>query len=579
MTPRATEVPWDDIIHSSTFGYSYCKIILDGDGRPADYEFLDANQAFASMIGRDTGEIPGRRVTELVNGIEGDEFDWIDFFGRVALSGDKSEVEEYSRPLDRWFHLSVTSPRRGYFCVLSFDITDKRKAELALIVSEERNRRYLESAPDGIFINDGAGRFVQINPAAAAMLGYSVAELQRLTIADIAPPDIALSTEEKLRHIRERGKDSRKTELVRKSGERIIVMLDSVALPEGQYMAFCKDITEQETIAMAKERYYTAFQAMAQPIIFTSPSGEIIEVNAAFCDMYGFSREETIGSTPNLLNPGKEVYENLGYTEAEYESRFRGLWQCAKDPEKAFWEGVVINRKKDGSLAWVNLVVNSIFGENGELTSIVGLPIDITSTRETEDRNRVLMYRTLAELAELRDDETGNHMRRVGIYARIFAKALGMGDKFCADIELFAPMHDIGKVGILDSILRAPRKLTDGEFEIMKTHTTLGHNIVKGKRGIEMAAEITLSHHERFDGKGYPNGIAGREIPLSAQITSLVDVYDALRSTRPYKEPWTHDAAVEYIVGLSGTQFDPLIVETFSTLHARFASVFDELKD
>lgn len=170
-------------------------------------------------------------------------------------------------------------------------------------------------------------------------------------------------------------------------------------------------------------------------------------------------------------------------------------------------------------------------------------------------------------------------MRRVGIYSRLFAKALGMNEKFCADIELFAPMHDIGKVGILDSILRAPRKLTEEEFRIMKNHTILGHNIVKDKKGIEMAADITLSHHEHYDGSGYPNGLYGKHIPLSAHITSFVDVYDALRSRRPYKEPWSHEETVTYIKSRSGTQFDPDLEEAFNSLHEKFAAVFDELKD
>lgn len=579
MTQPQTSIPWCEIIQTSTLGYSYCKIVLNEAGVPVDYIFLEVNPAFAKTLGYDPKDIVNRRVTELVHKIEQDEFDWIDFFGRVALTGKKAEFEEYSHPLDRWFHLSVISPARGYFSVLSFDITDKRKAELALIVSEERNRRYLDNAPDGIFINDSEGRYTQVNPAAAAMLGYTVKELSELSITDVLPPEINKPVAEILRSIREAGKDSRKTTLVKKNGERIIVMLDSVALPEGQFMAFCKDITEQETIAMAKERYYTAFQAMAQPIIFTSPDGHILETNDAFTTMYGYTKEEAIGKNPNLLNPGKDVYENLGYSGDEYEAMFNGLWERARNPEKAVWEGVVINRKKNGSLVWVNLFINALYDDNGKVTSIIGLPIDVTNSRELEDKNRVLLYRTIAELAELRDDDTGNHMRRVGIYARLFAKALGMNEKFCADIELFAPMHDIGKVGILDSILRAPRKLTDEEFTIMKNHTILGHNIVKGKQGIEMAADITLSHHEYYNGTGYPDGIHGKQIPLSAHITSFVDVYDALRSSRSYKKPWTHEETVKYILSRSGTQFDPDLEEVFSTLHEKFATVFDELRD
>ena len=170
-------------------------------------------------------------------------------------------------------------------------------------------------------------------------------------------------------------------------------------------------------------------------------------------------------------------------------------------------------------------------------------------------------------------------MRRVGLFAKLLARELGMKEKYCNDIEIFAPMHDIGKVGILDSILLAPRKLSPEEFEIMKTHTTLGHNIVKGKAEFEMAAAITLCHHERFDGTGYPNGLSGKHIPQSAQITAISDVYDALRSKRSYKEPWSHEKAIAQIMASSGTHFDPDIVQHFLHLEERFNKIFKELAD
>ncbi|HON15680.1 MAG TPA: HD domain-containing phosphohydrolase, partial [Spirochaetota bacterium] len=112
-----------------------------------------------------------------------------------------------------------------------------------------------------------------------------------------------------------------------------------------------------------------------------------------------------------------------------------------------------------------------------------------------------------------------------------------------------------------------------------KSHTILGYNIVKGKREMDMVASITLSHHEWYNGKGYPQGLRGKDIPLSARITTVVDVYDALRSKRPYKEPWSHEDAVKYILSRSGEQFDPEIIEAFESELNRFDIIFNELKD
>lgn len=572
-------VPWDSILQGSTLGFSFCKIIANQAGAPVDYEFVDVNDAYAEMVGLSRAKIRGKRVTALFPDIAKDSFNWIDFFGRVALGGEKAEFEEYSKTLESWFHISVTSPEPGYFCAISFDITEQRKAEMNLGVSEERNRRYVDNAPDAIFIADQQGRFIQSNPAAAAMLGFTMEELGKKSIYDIVPPESFGRARDEFAELVKSGKLSHHATLMKKSGERFTVILDAVALPEKQYMAFCKDITALETLHREKDRYYIAFQAMTQPVIFSAADGTILDINGAFTAMYGYAREETIGQNPRILNPGKDVYLNLGYSCEEYDTLFDGLWKAITDPEVASWEGVMINRKKNGSLIWVNLVVNSLFDSSGALTSMIGLPIDITNTRELENRNRIQLYQTIADLAELRDDETGNHMKRTGILARILAKASGLSDRQCNDLELFAPMHDIGKVGILDSILRAPRSLTEEEFTIMKSHTVLGHNIVKGKKGFEMAAEITLSHHERFDGTGYPEGLAGDEIPIAAHVTSVVDVYDALRSKRPYKEAWTHEEAVNLILSKSGTQFAPHLITAFSAVHERFARVWEELKD
>ena len=570
---------YKNILEESTFGFTYNKIIRNNRDVPVDYIFLEVNTAYANMMGRDKAQIVGKRVTEVFSEIQNDTFNWIECFGEVETTGEKTEFEAYSEILDRWYHLSVMSPEQDHFVAISFDITEKRTAELALIVSEERNRQYIDSAPDGILILDREGRYLKANPAAANMLGYTQEELTRLSYHDLTLSCEREENDASFRRLLSNGRDSTKTVLISKGGEPVTILFESVALPEGQYMTFCKDVTQQELLIREKDHYFSAFQATSQPMVITEADGIISAVNSSFTDMYGYSREEAVGKLPRILNPGREMYYNLGYTEEEYDKLFGGLWKQVSDPGFRTWENVVINQRKDGTLVWVNLLINAVRNEKGELSSLIALPIDITLSRELEDTKRVQLYQTIADLAELRDDDTGNHMKRVGIFSRLLAKEWGMSEKFCRDIEIFAPMHDIGKVGILDSILRAPRKLTPEELAIMKTHTVLGHNIVKEKKEFVMAAEITLNHHERFDGSGYPNGLAGKNIPLSAHITSIVDVYDALRSRRPYKDPWSHEKSLAHIMESSGSQFDPELVEKFITLNPVFEKVYQKLID
>ena len=180
---------------------------------------------------------------------------------------------------------------------------------------------------------------------------------------------------------------------------------------------------------------------------------------------------------------------------------------------------------------------------------------------ELENAQRDMVAR-LALAGEYRDDGTGEHPRRVGRNAAAIAHELGWPDDEVALLESAALLHDVGKIGIRDAVLLKPGKLSEREFEHMKAHTTIGARILSGgkSRLLRLAEEIALSHHERWDGEGYPLGLAGTEIPLSARIVAVADVLDALTHERPYKEAWPMAKALREIKSQSGRQFDPMVV-------------------
>jgi len=192
-------------------------------------------------------------------------------------------------------------------------------------------------------------------------------------------------------------------------------------------------------------------------------------------------------------------------------------------------------------------------------------------TRELEE-SHIETFERLALAAEYRDDDTGQHTRRVGRMASLLAEELGLGADAVQLLERAAGLHDVGKIGVPDSILLAPRKLTPEEFEVVKTHTVIGARIMSGSRSplMIMAEEIAWSHHERWDGRGYA-GVAGQEIPLVGRITTVADVFDALTHERPYKEAWPLDEAVTEIVRQRAQQFDPRVVDTFVAIEEEIA--------
>ncbi len=191
----------------------------------------------------------------------------------------------------------------------------------------------------------------------------------------------------------------------------------------------------------------------------------------------------------------------------------------------------------------------------------------------------------LTKAAELRDEDTGAHIARIGIYAERLAKVLGADEEFRNNILMAGAMHDVGKIGIPDSILLKQGPLTADEFEIIKTHTTIGEKILVGSQFpmLRMAASIAVSHHERWDGTGYPHRLKGEEIPLEGRIVMLVDQYDALRSKRVYKDAFSHEKTCSIILEGDGrtmpAHFDPAVHDAFRRTHLDFMAVYESKKN
>jgi len=262
------------------------------------------------------------------------------------------------------------------------------------------------------------------------------------------------------------------------------------------------------------------------------------------------SNEESQDIRSSALEAGARDFLNKPYDRVEVLIRFRNLIE-------------------------VRLLHNEIRDQNKSLENKVR-----QRTQEVYETQRDVINR-LARAVEYRDSETGLHIVRMSHYAACLADEAGLSNEECGLILMASPLHDIGKIGIPDSILQKPGKLTPEEWEIMKTHTVIGGELLSGGNSefLNLAKEIALTHHEKWDGSGYPEGLKEKGIPLCGRICGLCDVFDALMTCRPYKRAWTVEETLDVIKEGKGTHFDPELVEHFLTVLPQIKLITDKYVD
>ncbi len=237
-----------------------------------------------------------------------------------------------------------------------------------------------------------------------------------------------------------------------------------------------------------------------------------------------------------------------------------------------------VDENKGFSVGCVDYITKPI--SRAILKARVKSHLALVKVTELEKTNRAAIY-MLGEAGHYHDDCTGNHIWRMSEYSYLIAKQMNCSPEFCYYIKYAAAMHDTGKIGIPDSVLKKTGKLTSEEWEIMKQHPQIGYDILRKNTTplFAMAAEIALYHHEKWDGSGYPYQLEKNEIPLSARIVSVSDVFDALTTVRPYKKAWDTEKSIDEIKTLSGKHFDPNVVRAFMMALPKILEVKKQLED
>ena len=303
----------------------------------------------------------------------------------------------------------------------------------------------------------------------------------------------------------------------------------------------------------------------------TDKHGFITYANKAFCDISGYTQEELLGKPHNIVRH-PDVDKKV----------FKELWSTIKKGKT--WSGQVLNLAKNKTPYWVQASISPIYDNNNNLVEYIAIRHDITQiielNKEIKNTQYELIYR-MGESVESRSKESGHHIQRVAHYSKLLAHYYGLSNQEAETIFIASTMHDMGKIAIPDSILLKAAKLSNDEWEIMKTHSAIGYKILEGSNLpiLKMAAEIAYGHHEYYNGQGYPRGIAKEEISIYARIVAIADVFDALISDRVYKKAWPLEKVVLLFEEESSRQFDPELVELFLANVHEFIKIKNQFED
>lgn len=331
------------------------------------------------------------------------------------------------------------------------------------------------------------------------------------------------------------------------------------------------------TVFECEKSFSEIFDSIIRP--FSSPNNTLMFLDINFNIVY-------VNEATHKLFEGRLTVEHKSFfnvfKNCISKNEINEFLQKTKNPDKGFsWHGIITN--KTHKLRTIYIKVNVFpFFKNDRIAGFFVYFEDITALQELQQKN---MIEGLLNASKMKNNETGLHNERLNHYSAVLAKSLyeknifpQIDADFIYHISVLAAMHDIGKIGTPDYILQKTGKLSDDEWLIMKEHTINGGLILSGYP-IPMAKEIALSHHERWDGSGYPYNIQGDMIPLAARIVAVADVYDALRMKRSYKDDMSHQETIDYIFSSSGSHFDPQIIEVFKEIADEFDCVWLANKD
>ncbi|MDK2940646.1 MAG: diguanylate cyclase [Acetobacterium sp.] len=691
-------------------GYAYHRIICDTQGVPVDYEFIEVNKAFETATGLQSQMIIGKTLTQILPEIRDSDFNWIRFYGEIALNNGADEIEQYSEPLNRWYRIQVYSPETNYFITLFHDITREKQdlAEKNLLLTTLHDIVF-EVSDDYYFTNvivhDETTLFMPKNK----IIGSHITAIFSKDISDEI-----LSVFKKTYTTQKKQNYEYKSPLI--SDERWF-LAEFFCIKTDQSFKFVvsiQDITQRKVIEKSlfieKERFRTTLLSIGDGVISTDSRGYVTLINKVAEKLTGWSLQEAYGlpldqvlclvdeyTRESCENPAARVLETGAIIELNNHTLLLskdGLTIPIEDSAAPIKDqdghitGVVIvfrdfsdKKEKQEQIEYLSFhdhltglynrrffdeelrrlntprnlplsllifdvnglkLTNDAFGhlagdrllqkvsqimqekarsddiiarvggdefvillpqttikeakelakrintalsqenlEAGHISISSGWGVKNTPDEEIDEvfkaaENKMYQYK-ISERSSTRNEaiqfimktlyeklpREQEHSERVSKISGLIGTELGMTNEEINELKTAGTLHDIGKIAIGNEILDKSDKLTNFEWMEIHRHPEISYSILSSLNDYAPLANIILFHHERYDGKGYPKGLSGNQIPLQARIIAVADAFDAMTYGRPYKEPLTLEAAIQEIINGKHTQFDPEVADVF----------------
>ncbi|BCZ48917.1 diguanylate cyclase [Clostridium gelidum] len=578
---------YEKILKKAPFGYALHKILLDEYGIPVDFEYVEINDAFEKIMKLNRNQIIGKKITEILPTINDNKFDCIKHYGDITISGSESEFEQYLEELKGWYKIKIYSPSKYYFITYLNDIGNEIK-------ERELFKSTLLSIDEGIIATDLYGKIVIINKTGERLTEWKEKDILNLNIFDVfkvCDDNEENKITESILELIQNGECIKNEEnmlLKSKTGIDIPIVYDisPVKDSEGEIYGMVinfRDISEK--IAKDKEIDYITYHDGLTGVynrnffnekIISIDLEENLPISIIMGDVNGLK----------LTNDafGHLMGDKLLLSAANIMKRV-----CRDRDIVIRWGGdefiILLPKTKQEDVEEISeRIKNECIKENIDLLNIsISLGYDTKTNKDADIMKSVtnaeeMMYKvkmlesksvksrtlkiiinTLCEKSEQND----LHSKSVSKICKQIGQAMEMSKEKISELEILGEIHDIGKIGVSESVLNKVEPLNSEDWEEIRKHPQIGYHIVCSSGDISFLGDSILAHQEWYDGSGYPKGLKGEEIPLMARILSIADAYDAMVSYRSYRKSLTKNEAIKEIKKCSGIQFDPNIVEIF----------------